>query len=352
MMVIFQNKIIYMPSVPPFSRSETVKAYAVQCRPVTWKEHDLRAADGTVLKLLEGSIESASKLSKRVNVLYFQGNASSLPPRLPYLSAILKTLQATDVPTHHSIKYTIFALSYRGFWTSRGRATQPGIELDAQAALQWLSDNTFQHEQATEVKTIIWGQSIGAGVATTAVATLLTQQALNENAAASSSQQLQKPHHQTPPLNIHTLSLETPFLSIRSMLVALYPQKFLPYRHLWPFLRSTWDSEAAIKKIALATTTTPNTTPTTPTPTTTTTTTNTQPSPPILPQKILILQAGHDEIVPAAQSEVLERVCRENLAAVTVARVVIPGALHTDVMAKMQGRRLIVQQIRDAVGGV
>ena len=322
-----------MPSVPPFSRSEKVKAYAIQCRPVVWKEHDLRAADGTALKLLEGSIESASKLSKRVMVLYFQGNASSLPPRLPYLSNILKTLQASDAPIHDPTNYTIFALSYRGFWTSRGRATQPGIELDAQAALQWLSDNAFQHEQDTEVKTIIWGQSIGAGVATTALATLLTQQALNAGAAASS-----QPHPQTSPLTIHTLILETPFLSIRSMLVALYPQKFLPYRHLWPFLRSTWDSEAAIKRITLATTAAAPAASATPSPYTS-------------PKKILILQAGQDEIVPAAESEALERVCRENLAAVAVERVVIPGALHTDIMAKTQGRRVIVQHIRDAVGG-
>jgi uncharacterized protein len=329
MMVIFQNKIIYMPSVPPFSRSETVKDYAIQCRPVVWKEHDLRAADGTALKLLEGSIASASKPSKRVIILYFQGNASSLPPRLPYLSAILKTLQASPDPLDDHPSYTIFALSYRGFWTSRGRANQPGIELDAQAALQWLSDNATQHEQDTaEVKTIIWGQSIGAGVATTALATLLTQQAFNAADAAVSS------HHQPPPLTIHTLILETPFLSIRSMLVTLYPQKFLPYRRLWPFLRSTWDSEAAIKSIALATAT--------------------YPSPHKQPlEKILILQAGHDEIVPAAESEALERVCRENLAggAVTVERVVIPGALHTDVMARLQGRSVIVQHLRDAAAG-
>src|ERR1700744_6107699 len=31
MMVVFQNKIIYMPSVPPFSRSEKVSDYASQC---------------------------------------------------------------------------------------------------------------------------------------------------------------------------------------------------------------------------------------------------------------------------------------------------------------------------------
>jgi uncharacterized protein len=75
MMVIFQNKIIYMPSVPPFSRSENVCDYAAQCRPVAWVEHDLRAADGTALKLLEGSLASPENVEDHghVVIVYFQG---------------------------------------------------------------------------------------------------------------------------------------------------------------------------------------------------------------------------------------------------------------------------------------
>jgi len=75
MMVLFQNKIIYMPSVPPFSRSEKVEDYANACKPVVWTEHDLRAADGTALKLLEGSImvKDGLKQEEAVIVLYFQG---------------------------------------------------------------------------------------------------------------------------------------------------------------------------------------------------------------------------------------------------------------------------------------
>lgn len=75
MMVIFQNKIIYMPSVPPFSRSEKTSDYASQCKPVAWVEQDLKAADGTALKILEGSITPPgdSEGDDRVVVVYFQG---------------------------------------------------------------------------------------------------------------------------------------------------------------------------------------------------------------------------------------------------------------------------------------
>lgn len=75
MMVIFQNKIIYMPSVPPFSRSEKVSDYATQCAPVTWSEHDIKSADGTALKILESGLSTTQnpRRQQHVAVLYLQG---------------------------------------------------------------------------------------------------------------------------------------------------------------------------------------------------------------------------------------------------------------------------------------
>lgn len=75
MMVIFQNKIIYMPSVPPFSRSEKVSDYASQCIPFTWSEHDMKSTDGTAIKILESGLQIAQQTQQqqRVVVLYLQG---------------------------------------------------------------------------------------------------------------------------------------------------------------------------------------------------------------------------------------------------------------------------------------
>lgn len=114
-MIVFQNKIIYMPSVPPFSRPDKLTDYANRCRPVAWKELDRRAADGTALKLLEGGVDLAAKHRQRVTVLSFQGNAPPLPPRLPYLSAVLKALDTAGDRTSEHRGYNICALSYRGF---------------------------------------------------------------------------------------------------------------------------------------------------------------------------------------------------------------------------------------------
>ena len=84
MLVLFQNKIIYMPSVPPLSRSEKIEDYAASCRPVVWKQEKIRAADGTKLALAVGEIPqtnregdlkggSVCKKRRRIVILYFQG---------------------------------------------------------------------------------------------------------------------------------------------------------------------------------------------------------------------------------------------------------------------------------------
>jgi uncharacterized protein len=292
MMVVFQNKIIYMPSVPPFSRSEKIAEYASQCRPVDWTEHELVSGDGTSLKIIEGSLKSESVSKRRTVVIYFQGNASSLPPRLPYLSNILKATNGMG-DSKKQTDLRLIALSYRGFWKSKGKPSQTGIELDAQAAFRWAMGR-YEDESTSFV---IWGQSIGAGVACTAARTLM-----NKDAAAFS--------------RLKGLLLETPFVDLRAMLVALYPQKFLPYRYLTPFLQSIWDSKTALEHIA-----------------------DQRPG-----LKVLMLQAGDDEIVPDGQAGILEKACAER--GLPVERQVISGALHTNVMMKSQGKVNIIRFLK------
>jgi fermentation-respiration switch protein FrsA (DUF1100 family) len=191
-------------------------------------------------------------------------------------------------------------VSYRGFWTSKGRPSERGIKLDAQAALQWVLSKI----DLSNTRVVIWGQSIGAGVATTALATHLETETDCRKAAVVSG-----------------LILETPFVNLRSMLVALYPQKFLPYRYLYPFLRSTWDSQDALQRVAAAP----------------------QPRRP----KVLILQAGSDEIVPAGQAEILKCICTEG--GLDAKLVPIKGALHTEIMAKQGGREAAAQFLKTLV---
>lgn len=212
-----------------------------------------------------------------------------MPPRLPYLSSILRTLNADKSDGQ---QYTIVGLSYRGFWQSKGRASQPGIELDVEAGLKWLLK---RYDPSTKI--IIWGQSIGAGAASVGLANLVKHQPGSVN-------------------RISGLLLETPFVDLRTMLVALYPQKFLPYRYLAPFLKSTWDSKRAIEEIGRVKS----------------------------GLRTLILEAGDDEIVPAGQGAILETLCKSQ--SMEVDRATVPGALHTEVMAKPRGRSYIIRFLK------
>ena len=145
---------------------------------------------------------------------------------------------------------------------------------------------------------ILWGQSIGAGVATN----LAAQRAYDD-------------------LALKALILETPFLSVRAMLETLYPQKWLPYRYLWPFLRNHLDSLKALGELSMKSKDSGFKAP-----------------------SILILEAGKDELVPATHGDMLERRCAE--LGLDVKRKVVAGALHTEAIARPEGRLAVVKAIQ------
>ncbi|KAK4503814.1 hypothetical protein PRZ48_004729 [Zasmidium cellare] len=306
MTVIFQDKIIYMPYMPPFARSEKMEDYTSVCKPVEWEHKHIKSLDGTKIALCVGNIPNPllevtmTGRKKHVVICYFQGNGSALPPRLPLLSNTLKAINAQNASPGGETTYTLVALSYRGYWTSSGRASQRGIEQDAQALLQWIS-GTFS-APSSDLDLILWGQSIGAGVAATAAATYLKDKA-------------------SPDPPVTGLVLETPFSGIKSMLIALYPQKWLPYRYLWPFLWNHWDSIAALRSIAAGS----------------------------QKPQVLILPATRDEVVPPGEADKLERVSRE--VGLPTLRKDIIGALHTEATTRREGQDAVARFVSNVSNG-
>jgi acetyl esterase/lipase len=196
------------------------------------------------------------------------------------------------------VRYIMVCVSYRGYWTSKGRPSESGIAKDAVAALKWIASQP-RDDPTRRVPLILWGQSIGAGVAT--------------NLAAS---------HELLPgeVDIKLLILETPFTNIRDMLVTIYPQKWLPYKYLWPFLWNHLDSWRAFEQISLRSSTS-------------------------LP-KVILLEAEKDELVPKSHGDALEKRCID--LGLDVKRYVIGGALHTEVMSRPEGRIIAAENIRAA----
>ncbi|KAL4930470.1 Alpha/Beta hydrolase protein [Aspergillus undulatus] len=170
--------------------------------------------------------------------------------RLPLLSQTLRAIGEYGNANPHSdsgqpgneqaqTEYILAALSYRGYWKSKGRATQTGIELDAQAFLDWVYE-TYQHPNMDmDTRIVLWGHSLGAAVASSAVAKRLSRSNSAEEALETASTQ--------PPIS--GLILEAPISSIKDMLISLYPQKWLPYRYLWPLSWNTWDVADSLEKL-------------------------------------------------------------------------------------------------------
>ena len=80
-------------------------------------------------------------------ILYFQGNGGALRIRAQRLSAV--TSDGTG----------LVALSYRGFGGSTGRPTEDGLIHDATAAYR------FATERYGSNRIVLWGESLGTGVA-------------------------------------------------------------------------------------------------------------------------------------------------------------------------------------------
>lgn len=166
-----------------------------------------------------------------------------------------------------------------------------------------------------DVSLVLWGQSLGAGVAAeVAAATTITRfDSSNGNEG----------------IKIEGLLLETPFVSVKAMLWELYPQKWLPYQYLGPFLRNHWDSKEALRRLAgscedrkmLVGTCGGES------------------------LKIIILQAGKDELVPPTQGLELEA-CARGMG-FDVRRVAVKAALHNEVSVKASGRAAIVGFLRE-----
>ncbi len=199
------------------------------------------------------------------------------------------------------IRCTMVCLSYRGYWTSTGRPSEQGLNKDAAAGLRWIADSHAEmyagREKAVAPLVLLWGQSIGA-----AIATQLAAQAGNAPADT---------------VRPDAVILETPLLSTRALLAAIYPQRWAPYRYLWPLLWNRLDTWSNLGEIARQ---------------------RTSSSSRSAAPSLLILEAGRDELVPAAHGDQLFQRCQElGLAA---ERRAVQGALHNEAMASPRAESL------------
>ena len=139
----------------------------------------LRAADGT--ELIAWTVPP---MRGKPVVIYFHGNGGSLQHRVPRFRPLVA--DGTG----------LVALSYRGYGGSKGSPSEAGLIEDGQAAYD------FARKQYPDTKIVLWGESLGTGVAVAIAA---------EN-------------------DIAALILEAPYTSTADIASATYP--FIPVRLL------------------------------------------------------------------------------------------------------------------------
>jgi len=214
----------------------------------------------------------------------------------------------------------ILAPAPRSYWTSSGaaRPTQAGLIADYSAALAFAASR-FPTSRLT-----IYGHSLGASIALCLLASHRNGEgAPNANAAVMA----------------HGLVLENAFTSVPDMLRVLYPQRWLPYRYLGPFVRDRWDARAAAAASHLF--------------------------PRALARRAMVLVSERDEVVPPAMGREIFGALRtswedtrESVEGVGgdmrmgerefLGRfVVVEGALHEDAWRYRDWMRAVKQYLKD-----
>ncbi|XP_073290457.1 alpha/beta hydrolase domain-containing protein WAV2-like isoform X1 [Primulina huaijiensis] len=143
LLVAFQEKLVYVPVLPGLTKSYPITPARLR---LIYEDVWLTSSDGVRLhswfiKLLPDC--------RGPTILFFQENAGNIAHRLEMVRIMLQRLQCN-----------VFMLSYRGYGASDGFPSQHGITMDAQAALDHLS-------QRTDIDTsriVVFGRSLGGAV--------------------------------------------------------------------------------------------------------------------------------------------------------------------------------------------
>ncbi|MGF1669089.1 MAG: alpha/beta hydrolase [Balneolaceae bacterium] len=132
----FQNSLMFIPAKEMIATPESVG--------LAYEEHYFETADGEKLHSWFIINESSDKIVK-----VSHGNAGNISGRV----GLAKVL--------HEAGFSVFMYDYRGYGKSSGKPNEKGLYLDAEAALNFLT----QHLQHEERNIIPFGRSLGGPVA-------------------------------------------------------------------------------------------------------------------------------------------------------------------------------------------
>ena len=136
-MFIFQRSLLYIPSKQKLDTSYYANTGL--------KKVELKTSDGLFLK----SLFKKPSNNEQNTILVFHGNAGHIGHRVQKFRPFLEE------------GYGLLLVEYRGYGENSGKPTESGFYKDGQAALDFLSKQNI-----SKPKTILYGESLGCGLAT------------------------------------------------------------------------------------------------------------------------------------------------------------------------------------------
>lgn len=144
MTYLFQEKLVYVPYLPPNARTEFLAPEDFGL--FIYEKVFIETQDKEKLQAWFFSCQRPGAPTW----IFLHGNAGNLSFRLPLIQELIQKL-----------KVNVLILSYRGYGLSTGEPSEHGIKLDAEAALRYLLSRTdIDHD-----KIFAFGRSLGGAVA-------------------------------------------------------------------------------------------------------------------------------------------------------------------------------------------
>jgi len=154
----YQGLILYLPTVHADDKrkrqccfnDERLKTPSNWDARIRYEDVWIRCADDVYIHAWLLLQQDASKRDTTSTMLYFHGNAGNIGFRLANASQM-----------YHHCGCNILMVEYRGYGSSEGSPTEPGIKLDAIASLEYLQNRPDINEKLI----FVFGRSLGGAAA-------------------------------------------------------------------------------------------------------------------------------------------------------------------------------------------